>query len=52
MLRGAFAHADIAASIRNSAGFIVPGFANDMPPFVTLTEQEVYDLIAYLKTLK
>jgi cytochrome c2 len=39
-------------SIRNPAAFIVPGFPNAMPPFGTLTDQEVNDLIEYLKTLK
>lgn len=46
------AEAYITESIRNPAVFVVPGFANDMPPFTTLTDQQVKDLFEYLKTLK
>lgn len=46
------ADAYITESIRNPAVFVVPGFANDMPPFTTLTDQQVKDLFEYLKTLK
>lgn len=46
------AEAYITESIRNPAVFVVPGFANDMPPFTTLSDQDVKDLIDYLKTLK
>jgi cytochrome c oxidase subunit 2 len=42
----------IAQSIREPLSQIVKGFAPSMPPYPQFTDQEIADIIAYIKTLE
>jgi cytochrome c1 len=52
-VQGLSADEYLRQSIREPGAFTVPGFSPGlMPPFTGLTDQQVNDLIAYLKTLE
>ncbi len=42
----------IARSIKDPMSQVVKGFAPAMPPYSTLSDQDIADIIAYIKTLQ
>ena len=42
----------VKESIKTPTAFVVPGFAPVMPPFPNLSDQDISDLIEFMKTLK